>query len=297
MLERVKYSKVMNRLSNEQRASVIACLIEGNSIRSTVRMTGVSKKAVMRLLVECGDFCAEYQDRVFRNLKCSRIQVDEMWSFCYCKQKNVTEEISAGHVAGDVWLWSAIDAETKLVPCWYVGARDAVAGTEFIKDLESRLANRIQLTSDGHHVYVNAVIDAFADEVDYAQLVKYYGKESADKTTQTRYSPAACTGAEKVIRLGDPDPKHISTSYVERHNLSVRMTVRRFTRLTNAFSKKIENHCAAVALGYFAYNFIKINRTLRMTPAMAAQVTPRLWSVYDLVNAWDAYEREQKRAA
>jgi IS1 family transposase len=287
----------VNRLSSEQRAQVINCLIEGNSIRSTVRLTGVAKKTVMRLLVEVGEFCAEYQDKAFRNLKCARVQVDEMWSFCYCKQKNVTEAISEEHVAGDVWLWSAIDAETKLVPCWYVGQRDAIAATAFIQDLESRLANRVQITSDGLKLYVNAVIDAFADEVDYAQLVKYYGNEPGGNSAQTRYSPAVCTGAEKVIRLGSPEMKHVSTSYVERHNLSVRMTVRRFTRLTNAFSKKIENHCAAVALGYFAYNFIKINRMLRVTPAMAAQVTTRLWSVHDLVAAWERWEREQKERA
>jgi IS1 family transposase len=284
----------MNRLSSEQRIQVISCLIEGNSIRSTVRMTGVAKKTVMRLLIECGEFCAEYQDRLFRNLKCRRLQVDEMWSFCYCKQRNVTPEIAENHVAGDVWVWSAIDAETKLVPAWYIGQRDAVAATTFIADLETRLVSRVQLTSDGHKVYLNAVIDAFADEIDYAQLVKYFGNEPEG---QKRYSPAVCTGAKKIIRLGDPEVKHISTSCVERHNLSVRMTVRRFTRLTNAFSKKIENHSAAVALGYFAYNFIKIHRTLRVTPAMAAGVTTRLWDVVDLVMAWEGYEREQKRAA
>jgi IS1 family transposase len=284
----------MNRLTSKQRAQVISCLIEGNSIRSTVRMTGIAKKTVMRLVVEVGEFCAAYQDRAFQNLKCSRLQVDELWSFCYCKQGNVTDDIAEKHVAGDVWLWSAIDAESKLVPCWYVGRRDAIAANEFIADLESRLANRVQLTSDGHKVYLNAVIDAFADEIDYAQLVKHYGTEPEG---EKRYSPAVCTGAERIIRLGDPDPKHISTSFVERHNLSIRMTVRRFTRLTNAFSKKIENHCAAVALGYFAYNFIKIHRTLRMTPAMAAGVTDRLWEVEDLVAAWGTSERRLERAA
>jgi IS1 family transposase len=257
-------------------------------------MTGVAKKTVTRLLVECGEFCAAYQDVAFRNLKCQRLQVDEMWSFVYAKQKNVTPEMAEEHVAGDVWLWAAIDADTKLVPCWYVGQRDAVAATEFIADLESRLASRIQLTSDGLKLYVNAVIDAFADGIDYAQLVKYYGPEPGG---EKRYSPAECTGAERIIRLGNPELKHISTSFVERQNLSVRMTVRRFTRLTNAFSKKIENHCAAVALGYFAYNFIKINRTLRMTPAMAAGVTEHLWEVSDLVAAWERWERDQERAA
>jgi IS1 family transposase len=294
MLYPLKHNRNMNRRSNEQRTAVVSCLIEGCSIRSTVRMTGGCKKAVTRLLVECGAFCAEYQDRAFRNLKCQRLQVDEMWSFCYCKQKNVTSEIATERIAGDVWLWSAIDADTKLVPCWCVGQRDTIAATEFIADLESRPANRVQLTSDGFKLYLNAVIDAFADEIDYAQLVKYFGNEPEG---QKRYSPAVCTGAKKIIRLGDPEVKHISTSYVERHNLSVRMTVRRFTRLTNAFSKKIENHSAAVALGYFAYNFIKIHRSLRITPAMAAGVTPRLWDVCDLVTAWGAYEREQKRAA
>jgi IS1 family transposase len=290
----VEYHGYMNRLTSEQRAQVINCLIEGCSIRSTVRMTGVAKKTVMRLVVEIGEFCAEYQDKVFRNLKCQRLQVDELWAFCYCKQKNVTPKIAESQIAGDVWLWSAVDAETKIVPCWYVGQRDAIAATEFIADLGSRLAHRVQLTSDGHKVYLNAVIDAFADEIDYAQLVKYYGNEPEP---QKRYSPAVCTGAEKIIRLGDPDPKHISTSYVERHNLSVRMTVRRFTRLTNAFSKKIENHIAAIALGYFAYNFIKIHRTLRTSPAMAAGVTDRLWDVADLVAAWEANERRAERAA
>lgn len=294
MRKRLMHARIMNRLSSEERAAVVNCLIEGNSIRSTVRITGVAKKTVTRLLVECGEFCSQYQDAVFRNLHCERLQVDELWSFVYAKQKNVTEEMAVERIAGDVWLWSCIDADTKLVPSWYVGQRDAAAATAFIADIESRLANRVQLTSDGHKVYLNAVIDAFADEIDYAQLVKYYGEPSDG---QKRYSPAVCTGAEKIIRLGDPDPKHISTSYVERHNLSVRMTVRRFTRLTNAFSKKIENHIAAIALGYFAYNFIKINRMIRVTPAMAAGVTDRLWSVYDLVAAWEIWEREQRQKA
>jgi IS1 family transposase len=217
-----------------------------------------------------------------------------MWSFVYAKQKNVTPEIAEKHVAGDAWLWVAIDADTKLVPTWLIGQRDAAAATQIIADLEKRLSNRVQLTSDGLKLYVNAVIDAFADEIDYGQLVKYFGNSPEG---QKRYSPAICTGAKKVIRLGDPDPDFISTSYVERQNLSVRMTVRRFTRLTNGFSKKIENHCAAVALGYFAYNFIKIHRTLRVTPAMAAGVTGKLWEVSDLVAAWEAYEHDQERAA
>jgi IS1 family transposase len=257
-------------------------------------MTGIAKKTVMRLVMEVGAVCAKYQDEAFRNLKCRRIQVDELWSYCYCKQKNVTSKIAETRVAGDVWLWTAVDADTKLVPSWMLGQRDAGTAGEFIADLESRLANRIQLTSDGHKVYLNAVTDAFADEVDYAQLVKVYGQEPAN---EARYSPAKFSSSEKIRILGDPDPKHISTSYVERHNLTMQMTMRRFTRLTNAFSKKIENHAAAVALGYFAYNFIKIHRTLRTTPAMAAGVTDRLWEVSDLVALWEAEERRLERAA
>ncbi|MEK7405727.1 MAG: IS1 family transposase [Acidobacteriota bacterium] len=284
----------MNRLTSEQRARVINCLIEGNSGGSTVRLTGVAKKTVMRLVVEVGAFCSDYQDRVFRNPKCRRLQVDECWSFVYCKQKNVTPEILERHVAGNAWLWVAIDADTKLVPSWYIGQRDATAACEFIADLSARLSHRVQLTSDGHKVYLGAVLDSFGEHIDYAQLVKLYG---ADVEGQKRYSPAQCLGTRTEPILGTPDPKHISTSYLERQNLSVRMTVRRFTRLTNAFSKKIENHAAAVALGYFAYNFIKIHRTLRMTPAMAAGVTDRLWEVEDLVAAWEASERREERAA
>jgi IS1 family transposase len=281
----------MNRLTSNQRAAVISCLIEGNSVRSTVRITGVAKKTAMRLVVEVGTFCAQYQDRVFQNLKCERMQVDECWSFCYAKQKNVTPDIAAKNPgAGDAWLWAAIDADTKLVPCWLIGKRDPESARDFIEDLASRLANRIQLTSDGLKMYIKAVDKAFAGDVDYAMLVKIYGiAEGAEK----RYSPAVCLGCESHTVTGNPDPKHINTSYIERHNLSVRMTARRFTRLTNAFSKKIENHIASVALTYFAYNFIKIHSTLRTTPAMAAGVTDRLWEVSDLVAAWEADEREQ----
>jgi IS1 family transposase len=276
----------MNRLTSEQRAKVISCLIEGNSVRSTVRITGIAKKTVMRLVFEVGTFCAEYQNRVFQNLKCERMQVDECWSFCYAKQKNVTPDIAAKNPgAGDAWLWAAIDADTKLVPCWLVAKRDPESARDFIEDLASRLANRIQLTSDGLKMYVKAVDKAFAGDVDYAMLIKIYGiAEGAEK----RYSPAVCLGCESHTVTGSPDPKHINTSYIERHNLSVRMTTRRFTRLTNAFSKKIDNHIASVALTYFAYNFIKIHRTLRTTPAMAAGVTDRLWEVADLVAAWEA---------
>jgi IS1 family transposase len=295
MLAPLKHNRNMNRLSSEQRAAVINCLIEGCSMRSTVRMTGIANKTVARLLVEVGEFCAEFQDAAFRNLNCQRIQVDECWSYLYAKQKNVTPEIAEKNPgAGDAWLWAAIDADTKLVPCWLIARRDPFAARDFIEDLAGRLSNRIQLTSDGLKLYVKAVDKAFAGDIDFAQLVKVYG---IDSEGEKRYSPAVCLSCEKHTVTGDPDPAHISTSYIERHNLSVRMTVRRFTRLTNAFSKKLENHAAAVALGYFAYNFIKINRTLRTTPAMAAGVTNRLWDALDLATAFTAWQDEQERAA
>jgi IS1 family transposase len=285
----------MNRLTSEQRVQVISCLIEGCSIRSTVRVTGVAKKTVTRLVVEVGAFCADYQDRVFRNLNCERMQVDECWSFCYCKQKNVTADIAAKNPgAGDAWLWAAIDADTKLVPCWSIAHRDPNSARDFIEDLAGRLSNRIQLTSDGLKLHVKAVDKAFGGNIDYAMLVKVYGMPNDG---EKRYSPAVCLGCQCHTVTGTPDPQHINTSYIERHNLSVRVTVRRFTRLTNAFSKKIENHAAAVALGYFAYNFVKIHRTLRMSPAMAAGVTDRLWDVADLVAAWEAEEQRSQKAA
>ena len=281
----------MNRLTSNQRAAVITCLIEGCSVRSTVRMTGVVKKTVLRVLVEVGAVCADYQDRVMRNLKSERVQIDEMWQFVYCKQKAVTPDIAANNPgAGDAWLWAAIDADTKLVISWMVGDRSAEVARDVVEDLAGRLSNRIQLTSDGLKLYIKAVGGAFAGDVDYAQLVKIYGKpEGGEK----RYSPSVCLGCETHVITGTPEPKHINTSYVERHNLSVRMTNRRFTRLTNGFSKKIENHAASVALGYFAYNFIKIHSTLRTTPAMAAGVTNRLWDVSDLVALWEATEGQE----
>jgi len=278
----------MRKLTHEQRVQAVNCLIEGCSIRATVRMTGIAKKTVMRLLVEVGAVCEAYQDRVFRNLPCRRIQLDEMWGFNYCKAKNVTEEIAAKIPgAGDVWLWVAIDPDTKLVPCWQLGDRGPQTAYHFVHDLASRLANRIQLTSDGHRVYLTAVESAFGSDVDYSMLVKIYG---SDREAETRYSPAECIGCQKQRIIGNPDPAHVSTSMVERQNWSVRTMMRRYTRLSNGFSRKIENHAAAVALTYFAYNFIKIHRSLRVTPAMAAGVTDRLWTVSDLVDLWEADE-------
>jgi IS1 family transposase len=293
---RSRIIRSMNKLNAETRTQVVNCLLEGCSIRSTVRMTSVSKKAVMRLLVQVGAVCAKYQDRVFRNLKCRRLQVDELWAFCYCKQKNVTPEIAAKNpAAGDVWLWIAVDADSKLVPCWTLGQRDAYAANTFISDLASRLRNRVQLTTDGYRPYLEAVEGAFGADVDYSMLVKLYGHDPKDD--EKRYSPAQCIGTRVVPIIGDPDPKHISTSYAERQNWTARTNMRRYTRLSNGFSRKIENHAAAVALNYFAYNFIRIHSTLRVTPAMAAGVTNRLWDVADVVALLEAEERESERAA
>jgi IS1 family transposase len=275
----------MNKLDNETRCRVVATLVEGNSIRATVRMTGAAKNTVSKLLVELGAACVRYQDEAFRNLNAKRIQVDECWAFCYAKAKNVTPEIKAKNPnAGDAWTWAAIDADSKLIPCWIIGPRDGVTARIFVNDLASRLADRVQLTSDGLAVYLQAVERAFRGDVDYAQLVKVYNETSEG---QRRYSPAECVGCTKNVVVGYPDPEHVSTSYIERANLTMRMGMRRFTRLTNAFSKKIENHAAAVALHMMHYNFVRIHQTLRMTPAMAAGVTGKLWEIADIVALLD----------
>jgi IS1 family transposase len=258
-------------------------------------MTGVSKKTVMRLLVEAGKVAAAYQDQLFRNLDCKRLQLDELWAFIAAKQKNVTTEIAAKNpAAGDVWLWVAIDADTKLVPSWALGNRDLRTACDFVDDLAGRLRDRVQLTTDGHRPYIEAIDRAFAGFVDYSILQKIYGKPTEN---ETRYSPAQCVGIEQRRISGNPDPKHVSTSYVERQNLSVRMCLRRYTRLTNAFSRKLENHAAAVALYYFSYNLIKIHGSLRCTPAMAAGVVDRLFEISDLVALLEAEEQKTERAA
>jgi IS1 family transposase len=280
-------------LDSQTRAHVISCLIEGCSIRSTVRMTGVAKKTVMRVLVEVGEVCADYQNKVFRNLKCRRLQLDEMWCWIYCKEKNRTEQIARKHPdAGDIWLWVAVDADTKLVPSWQLGQRDLATATEFVSDLASRLSNRAQITTDGHRPYLEAVETAFGMNVDYSILQKIYG---SPQENETRYSPARCIGVDVRHVSGSPDPKHISTSYIERQNWTVRGRVRRYTRLSNGFSRKLRNHAAAVALNYFASNFIHIHTTLRTSPAMAAGVTDHLWDVKDLVALWESYENTQAK--
>ncbi|HXP79542.1 MAG TPA: IS1 family transposase [Verrucomicrobiae bacterium] len=269
----------MNRLPLEKRAQILGMLVEGNSLRATSRLADVSINTVTKLLVDLGTACADYHDEHVNNLRLRYIQCDEIWAFCYAKDKNVPENKRGIFGYGDVWTWVAIDAETKLVPSFMIGTRGAQTAKAFIDDLASRLANRVQLTTDGHRVYLQAVEDAFGKDIDYAMLVKLYGE---DQKADTRYSPAECIGCREIGIMGRPDPKHISTSYVERQNLTMRMNMRRFTRLTNAFSKKVENHFAMVAIHFMHYNFARIHKTLRVTPAMAAGITDHVWSLEEI---------------
>lgn len=272
----------MNRLSSEDRTRILHLLCEGQSIRAITRLTGASKNTVAKLLADAGKVCMAYHDANVRNVKAERVQVDEIWSFTYAKQKNVATAKAAPEGAGDTWTWTAIDADSKLIVSYLVGGRDAEYAMWFMDDLRSRLANRVQLTSDGHRAYLEAVEGAFGADVDYAQLVKLYGALGGS-SPEKRYSPAECTGIRKRTVEGRPDDAHVSTSYVERNNLTMRMHMRRFTRLTNGFSKKVENHAYAVALHMMYYNFVRIHGKLRMTPAMAAGVTDRLWEISDIV--------------
>jgi len=269
----------MNRLSNDDRAKILHMLCEGSSIRAITRMTGVSKNTVSKLLIDAGKACAAYHDANVRNVKAARVQVAEIWSFTYANQKNVANAKEAPEGAGGTWTWTALDADSKLIVSYLVGGRDAEYAMWFMDDLAARLANRVQLTSDGHRAYLEALEGARSCDVDHAQLVKLYG---ATIGAPGRYSPAECTGSKKIRREGNPDIDHVSTSYVERQNLTIRMHMRRFTRLTNAFSKKVENHAHAVALHTMYYNFVRIHRTLRATPAMAAGVSDRLWEIADI---------------
>jgi IS1 family transposase len=273
----------MNRWDRKTRTQILHRLCEGQSIRAVAGLIGCSKNTVAKLLVSAGHACAAYQDRALRTLPCKRVQMDEIWSFVYAKKKAK----AAPATAGDLWTWTALCADTKLIVSWLLGARDLDAALSFTHDLESRLANHVQLTSDGHRPYLQAIEAAFSDQVDYAMLVKLYG---ADPRAETRYSPAKCIGARRQVIEGNPDQKHIRTSYVERSNLTMRMHMRRFTRLTNAFSKKVENHAAAIALHTMYYNFVRIHQTLRVTPAMAAGVTDKLWEMDDLVAMLEQWE-------
>jgi IS1 family transposase len=268
----------MNRLTREKQAQVIAALVEGCSVNSAARMTGVTKLTILKLLAALGNACADFQDKTLRNLKCKRIQVDEVWQFVYSKQKNVPQEKRGQFGYGDVWVWVGLDADSKLIVSWTLGNRDALAARILIDDLAGRVKGRIQLTSDGLRVYIDAVEGAFGCDIDYAMLVKTY--ESSQE--ETRYSPAVCTSCERKPIMGNPDPKHISTSYIERQNLSMRMSLRRFTRLTNGFSKKVENHAYAVALYVMHYNFCRIHQTLRCTPAMEAGISDHVWSIEEI---------------
>ena len=278
----------MNKLSTDERARILHLLCEGNSIRSVTRLTGASKNTIIKLLTDAGRACGAYHDANVRDVKAKRIQVDEIWSFTYTKQKNVAAAKAAPEEAGDTWTWTALDADSKLIVSWLVGGRDSEYALAFMDDLRSSLANRVQLTSDGHKAYLEAVEGAFGGDIDYAMLVKLYG--TAPESARGRYSPAECIGARKERIEGSPDPKHVSTSYVERQNLTMRMHMRRFTRLTNGFSKKIENHEAAVALHMMYYNFVRIHGKLRVTPAMAAGVADRIWEISDIVALIEADE-------
>ncbi|MBI2846442.1 MAG: IS1 family transposase [Chloroflexi bacterium] len=275
----------MNKLSQERQAQIIKALCEGNSIRSTARMTGVAINTVVKLLKDVGAVCLKYQDETMRDLHLSRIQCDEIWSFVYAKEKNVPASKRGEFGYGDVWTFTAIDAETKLIPCWLMGLRDAGHAFGFIDDLRQRLANQVQLTTDGHKMYLEAVEGAFGAKVDYAMLVKLYG-ESLE--SEKRYSPAECIATQKRVIQGNPDPVHISTSYVERQNLTMRMSMRRFTRLTNAFSKKLENHMYALALYFMHYNFARVHKSLAnpypRTPAMVAGISDHIWTIEEIVS-------------
>jgi len=271
----------MKQLSKEQRVAVIRCLVEGCSIRSTVRITGVSKNAIQKLTCDLGEAVLDYQDETLRGLPCNRVQCDEIWNFCYAKDKNLPDTMKGQPGVGSMWTWTAMDAQTKLVFSWRLGSRDAMTGNDFMQDVRNRLTHRTQLTTDGHAVYLNAVEEAFGGDIDYAMLVKVYGETTP---AESRYSPAKCLGSKRKNINGDPDPAHISTSYAERQNLNIRMQNRRFTRLTNAFSKKAEMLAYSIAITFMYHNFVRIHQTLRSTPAMKAGVTDKKWSIEDMVD-------------
>lgn len=285
----------MNKLPVSKRVQILSLLCEGMAMRAISRICDVSINTVAKVLVDAGTVCAAFHDAKVRGVKAKRVQVDEIWSFTYAKQKNVPTAKAAPEGAGDTWTWTALDADSKLIVGWFVGGRDGECAREFMNDVAGRLANRVQLTSDGHRAYLEAVEGAFGADVDYAQLVKIYG--ASPDSTKGRYSPADCTGIVKTPVEGDPDPKHISTSFVERQNLTMRMHMRRFTRLTNAFSKKFESHVHMVALYTVFYNFTKIHKTLRVTPAMAAGLTEKLMTMEDVAALMDAASAKPARPA
>jgi IS1 family transposase/lambda repressor-like predicted transcriptional regulator len=277
----------MNKLSTSKRVQIVAAMTEGNSLRSISRMTGVSLVTILKLLADLGTVCAERHDSLIRNIHARRVEVDEIWNYCYAKAKNVPEE-KKGTGAGDVWTWVGIDSESKMIISYLVGGRDAEWANHFMLDLASRVSHRIQLTSDGLRHYFAAVENAFGADVDFAMLVKIYGASS--DSPESRYSPAKCIGCESHRVMGNPDPAYISTSYIERQNLTMRMSMRRFTRLTNGFSKKLENLRHAVAIHYMHYNFCRVHKTLRVTPAMEAGIANHVWAIEELINLLEAKE-------
>lgn len=294
MLDRssiVPYLCGMNKLPIEKKAQILHMLVEGNSINSTARMTGVSKVTILKLLVDTGKACEAFHNETVKSVKAARVQADEIWSFVYAKDKNVTDEMPEG--SGDVWTWTALDADSKLIVSWFVGDRSAESAEVFMKDVASRLANRVQLTTDGHKAYLDAVEDAFGGDIDFAQLVKLYGSLDGNMN-ERKYSPADYTGQIKKAVTGNPREKFISTSYVERQNLTMRMSNRRFTRLTNAFSKKIENHCHSLALYFVYYNFCKVHKSLSVTPAMQAGLTKKPMTLEDIAMLTDIQAPEKR---
>src|SRR6266850_173747 len=280
---------IMNRLTIEKRVQIISALVEGSAINATARMVGVSKVTILKLLKDVGEACLAFEDKTLRNLTCKNIQCDEIWNFCYAKEKNVPQSKKGQFGFGDVWTWTALDADTKLVCSWMVGDRSAATANMFMQDLAMRLANRVQITTDGYRPYVQAVDNAFGINVDYSMLVKLYGN---DRESEARYSPAECIGCRKVEITGNPDPRKVSTSYVERNNLTLRMQMRRFTRLTNAHSKKIENMGHALALHFVYYNFCRIHQTLRVTPAMEAGIADHVWSIEEIVALLNVHDQQ-----
>ncbi|MDD5521843.1 MAG: IS1 family transposase [Kiritimatiellae bacterium] len=272
----------MNKTNIEKRVQILRCLVDGNSIRATARICDVAINTVVKLLCDAGRACADYQNKKLNDLSCKRVQCDEIWSFIYAKDKNASPKMVRQGKAGDVWTWTAICADSKLAICWEVGPRDARMAYEFIHNLKGRLRSRVQLTTDGLKVYLNAIENAFGSDIDYALLIKMYGNVQ-DSKDSGKYSPGMCTGSRMYSVTGNPEYKHISTSFVERNNLTMRMNMRRFTRLTNAFSKKLENHVHAVSLHFMYYNFCRIHQSLRITPAMAAGVTDHVWEIEDVI--------------
>ena len=289
------YNQCMNKLPFHTRLEILHMLCEDSSMRAISRIKDISFNTVKKLLVDAGRACAAFHDATVRNITTKKIQCDELWAFCYAKQKNVPFAKSPVEGAGDIWTWTAIDADTKLLISWMIGNRDGETAAIFINDLKKRLANRVQLTTDGHKAYLQAVESAFGIDIDYAMLIKLYG---SSEDPDHRYSPAECIGVEKKTIMGAPVAEDISTSYVERHNLTTRMCIRRFTRLTNAFTKKLENHGHAFALYTVWYNFVRIHKTLRMSPAMAAGVSKTLWDmdhIIDLIEHFESNQMPKKR--